>query len=77
MEKEYIILILKVGMEQYMQEILKMITEKEKESFIIKMEIDMKVNIIMIKETGGEYIIIVMGTEKWETILMGKKQESM
>jgi len=50
-----------------------MITEKEKESFIIKMEIDMKVNIIMIKETGGEYIVVIMGIEKWETILMGKK----
>ena len=51
-----------------MNEILKMVKEKEKEYIIIIMVIDMKEIGKMIKEKEKEYFIIITVIEKWGTI---------
>ena len=52
----------------YMKETIEMVNKKEKEYFIIIMEIDMKVIGKMIKEKEKVFIIILMVIEKWEII---------
>ena len=53
-----------------MKEIGKMIKLKEKEYFIGKMVVNMKVILKMIKEKEKEYYIIIKVLEKWEIIQM-------
>ena len=56
---------------------LKMGKEKEKEFFILVMEICIMVIGKMAKGKEGQFIIIVMEIEAWEIILMAIQKENM